>query len=967
MKVGKAILLFITFFAVSDSFAESCLKLLDSANYYSGYNNEKSRFYAENLLVSLDQGECVKELGLTALYNNLGLLFWQLGDQYKALHSFKKGVSEIPRSDSLSIKLKDISYNLASLYQELGKFDSARLYLASVDDIISTSFGKQSKENILHLFRKGVFYRETGKFKESIDALNEAETITNSIQVNDSVKITLLIEIGTTYRHFGELEEGELLLTEAIKLARNNEPELYLTAIDRLATLKIEQGEYSDSESYLLHNLDKKRQQYPDDSLMILETLNGLGILYYKLNDLGSANKYVSEALNSSRDNINLEPYMLNNLGTIYMKMGEVDRALEYFHQSEKGFKELYGSMHPDYASCLNNLAGAEKEKGNLSEALSLYTKVLDMDKVIYGEMHQRYAATLNNIALLYIQLGSHSLSGRLLQKAKEIRAEVLGVNHPSYVKTLNDLGLYYLIENDTLSALRVFDEALMSEIHHMRDVFPVLTDKQRQLYFKQSKYNVERFSSLAFSGKFLYSEWAEKALNHFINTKGILFYASDKMRKVVQSSNDPNIKNVYNLWREKKYKLAQSYLLSEEEREKLGISITELEEECTGLEKQLALKFKVFSEQDQASYYEWETISKALRPEVSAVDIISFRKYRVEVKDESIEQGFEEKSNYVAFIIKPDTVLERVSWPEETDFLKAYAVYTNSLKFNIADRSSYHVFWEEIDDHLTGSKRVYLASDGIYYKLNPGVFFIPSQNKYVADKYDIINITSTKDLTRDEQKSFIREAKIFGNPAFSTLGSGYQLDPLPGAEREANDISGILNVKRWESEMYNYLEATESRVKEINNPGVIHIATHGYFKEDPDLKDPLHSSGLFLSRGEGEENDGILSAYEAMNLILDETNLVVLAACETGLGTIKNGEGVFGLQRAFLVAGANNVLISLVKINDQSARRFMNLFYEELITAENPQIAFFDARRKFKLEDPNPYNWGAYILVSKN
>ena len=102
------------------------------------------------------------------------------------------------------------------------------------------------------------------------------------------------------------------------------------------------------------------------------------------------------------------------------------------------------------------------------------------------------------------------------------------------------------------------------------------------------------------------------------------------------------------------------------------------------------------------------------------------------------------------------------------------------------------------------------------------------------------------------------------------------------------------------------------------------------------------------------------------MNLILDETNLVVLAACETGLGKVQNGEGVFGLQRSFLVAGSKNVLLSLVKINDQAARNFMNLFYKQLLSSKDPQQAFFDARREFRKVDPNPYNWGAYILVSK-
>ena len=204
-------------------------------------------------------------------------------------------------------------------------------------------------------------------------------------------------------------------------------------------------------------------------------------------------------------------------------------------------------------------------------------------------------------------------------------------------------------------------------------------------------------------------------------------------------------------------------------------------------------------------------------------------------------------------------------------------------------------------------------------------------RDMYVIDEYDIVNITSGKDLLYQVESQFVRDVKIFGNPNFTRLNTGYKLNQLPGAEQEASDISKILDVRRWKAETYYFDNATEQRLKTLSNPGVVHIATHGYFNDDPDNIDPLYSSGLFLTRTEDSENDGVLTAYEAMNLVLDETNLVVLAACETGLGTIQNGEGVFGLQRAFLVAGAKNVLISLVKINDNAARTFMNLYYDQL------------------------------------
>ena len=948
------------------SFGQSCLQLVDSTEHYKSRQREKTIFYGMALLEKLDKGECNMEIGLTAVYNNLGLSFWEAKDQTNALYSFKMALRYTP-TDSLDLRLLDINYNLSTLYQELGHFEQAETYLKTADKIVSNEFGQMSIENVLHQFTRGVFYREIGKFNESMNSLHAADSIGTEVNMADSLKINLLIEMGTTHRHFGDLKGGEENLIEAIELAKNSSEILYLTAIDRLSALKIDQGEYSDSENYLLHNLEIKSESYSRDSLLVLETLNGLGMLYYKINDIENANKYIENAFHLTENMDAIKPYMMNNLGAIYMRLGKIDEALDYFQESAEGFKELFGSMHPDYASCLNNLASAYKETGNLGESLSLYMKVLDMDKVIYGVNHQRYATSLNNIALVYIQLGNHSLAGKLLIESKNIRANALGTHHPQYIKSLNDIGLYHLIIGDTLQSLNSFNEAIVSEINHMRDVFPVLTRQQRQLYFKEAKNNVERFCSLAFSEKFLNTEWAETALNHFINTKGVLFYASDKMRKLVQASDDDQIQEIYDEWRDVKFKLAQAYLLSEEERHTRGISIEKLEDESGLMEKTLSLKFKVFSDQEKSNYYTWKDISAALPDSTVALDIIQYRDYRVEISGERIEQGFEERSNYVSFVIKPDTTLTPISWSRYTDFARGHALYTNLLKFGLPDTTSYETFWEPIDEQISGAKRVYMAPDGIYYKLNPAVFLDTKKNQYVSDKYDIVNITSTKDLLDKEHKKFIREARIFGNPAFATLGDQYNLAPLPGAEREASDITEILDVRKWKTETYYHLDATENRLKNLNNPGVVHIATHGYFEDDPSFTEPLNSSGLFLSKSNESDEDGVLSAYEAMNLILDKTSLVVLAACETGLGTVKNGEGVFGLQRAFLVAGADHILISLVKINDQSARRFMNLYYEQLRQKEDPQEAFFSARAEFKQEGQSPYNWGAFLLVSRN
>jgi CHAT domain-containing protein len=217
-------------------------------------------------------------------------------------------------------------------------------------------------------------------------------------------------------------------------------------------------------------------------------------------------------------------------------------------------------------------------------------------------------------------------------------------------------------------------------------------------------------------------------------------------------------------------------------------------------------------------------------------------------------------------------------------------------------------------------------------------------------------------------------------NPAAISLSS------LPGTQVEVERIGNLLRRNGWEVQMHMQDKAQEETLKESNRPRLLHIATHGYFQSESSTSaNPLLQSGLFLSGSANTLNgnttnvseDGILTAYEAMNLNLDNTDLVVLSACETGLGEIKNGEGVYGLQRAFKVAGAKTLIMSLWKVDDQATQELMVAFYKHWLGEAAPgspnptrqttkRAAFLKAQKELKAKYPNPYYWGPFVLVGE-
>lgn len=228
-------------------------------------------------------------------------------------------------------------------------------------------------------------------------------------------------------------------------------------------------------------------------------------------------------------------------------------------------------------------------------------------------------------------------------------------------------------------------------------------------------------------------------------------------------------------------------------------------------------------------------------------------------------------------------------------------------------------------------------------------------------------------------------ERNTLFNNLLASVERGDGISPLPGTEKEVQQIQSLLKTNKWREITLLNADAKEESLKKMLKPNVLHIATHGFFQSDVDGKisydsNPLYRSGILLSgaaetlqkksdlRGNAQlgKEDGILTAFEALNLNIDNTDLVVLSACETGLGEIRNGEGVFGLQRAFKLAGARTILMSLWRVNDSTTQELMVIFYENWLKGMSKRAAFNKAQAQLKVKYPHPYYWGAFVLIGE-
>jgi CHAT domain-containing protein len=533
------------------------------------------------------------------------------------------------------------------------------------------------------------------------------------------------------------------------------------------------------------------------------------------------------------------------------------------------------------------------------------------------------------------------------------------------------------------------------------------LNDAEKASFYEGTKPNIENFMRYCIDRAGLNPhqpipsfKQSSKILGDLFDlqlvTKAILLSSSSKVRQQILNSQDTMLVNKYRQWAMCKEQLTQYAMIKRNDLLKLGIDIDSLKRATNDLEKNLSLMSIDFAQEyTNVTLPTWQDVQKKLKTDEAAVEIIQIP-YK---KDTTF---------YVALIVKPETKNQ----PEVAFFAqgaemdnKFLKFYRNAIRYQTADKSTFVRYWQPIAEKLQNVRKVYLSPDGAYHQISLYTLLNPSTEKYLLEEIDITLITNTKDILVEKSTDRIsnKTALLMGRPHYSVnqtiaanpqaaqsrgamreIMRGSAFSDLVGTETEVRYIDSVLQVNQWKTQLCVGSKADENAIKKadslwhhlsIQSPTILHIATHGFFVNSKDeLSDPMLRSGIvlaginnYLKNGEKLKNeDGILNAQEVMLLNLSHTELVILSACETGLGDIQQGEGVYGLQRALKMAGAKGIMMSLWKVDDAATAQLMSTFYAELMQGKTKVEAFRAAQLYVKSIHKNPMYWGAFVMVGE-
>ena len=723
----------------------------------------------------------------------------------------------------------------------------------------------------------------------------------------------------------------------------------------------------------------------------------------------------------------------LNGLANIYANEDKFDDALKLYERALEFDENIFGPDHPEVAITLSNMAVISWEMGRLAKAEYFLKRGLDMMIKFLGPNHPDIAKGINNLGVLYYDQGKYEEAEKLLKEALMSRENILGNAHFDVVYSLNYLARTYISAGKLNECPDIFKRLLGAQQRFIENIFSCTSENQKYAYIEKYPMEVDVVINYALTANNRVSNILAlemilhgKALiiDAICDEKETIFYSSDSNLAIDTEEYSEICGKIAAM------SLAD---ISQVDFTDYRDSLNCLYRLKDSLEIELSRACSEFKDELAERRFEVEDIVNAL-PEGGVLwEILQYGPYDFQKTGNKKERTRPARYLAISLVHSGEITLTDLGGVTEIDSLVTLArkmIYNAGSdihsvgnviaesRLNEVTGRLYDLILAPLEFLLNDRTRIFISPDG-QLSLLPFEIFPDGDGKYVIEKYNISYLSSGRDLLKFKKKP------KYGNWALAMAAPDFDLsratlterrdqalrkseytafvyepsrgasgclnarfDLLPYTKKETKSVVKTLKKKtKLDVDAYYGDQALEEVLKSMTiPPRVLHLSTHGYFCEDIDLtenrilENPLLRSGLAFAGANrlmtetGEDTsqveDGILTAFEVSGLNLIGTELVTLSACETGLGEVKNGEGVFGLRRAFQHAGARTILMSLWKVPDKETYKLMDNFYKNWLGGQTKQEALRQAAlkvlndRRNKHGAAHPYYWGAFVML---
>ncbi len=887
-----------------------------------------------------------------------------------------------PNYHRSALEIAHIKNGMADYWFSIKHYAGAFDYKKEAAEIYKEAFGEEDDRyiDILRSIRR--LYSRMNNIEEYINVDNIIAEIIKKRDGEDSENyISILADIGYYYHVLENNNESIKYQNRALELAKKKygeESPEYIRRFEYLA-LYYEDIDYTESLRLRTKVMELSKKVFGAESVKYLESLNTL-------------------ALN----------YSINGNDTVAIKYGIMAMEMS---------KKVFGEDSSEYASTLQSLANyygraAYQGRGSdINEAIRLQKMAMEIFKKNAVEdekkdtvfrWHSKYGLSLYYLSSYYAEISNYT---------EAIKYQTLAIDHDqeysgsSYFEPFfgRILAYYHLEAGQYDEAAELIKKLYDREISAMSNTFAGLSNEERAKEWGDRTYN------LFFSEELPYAAYkcsmvnkkniADLAYNGLVFSKGFLLNSESEILNLIEQKGSSDLKERYYKFKKIRASLDSLYQIPSAQRtinaDSLAKAIAHEEHELTTLALRLGDYIGNLA-------IDWTEIQKNLKDGDIAIEFANFRDFDYR------------NTYYAAFVIKKDMKSpECVPLFEINDFydIKTSDYYKTPLLYNL--------IWKPLEKHLQGVKTVYFSPAGQLHTI--GIEYLPDEKgKVFATKYDAYRLSSTRELVLQHSINPNKKAATYGGiqyefseddwrsvvlskiandtiidvPVVSDKYRGGGMAYLDGTRLESAAVADLLRKANFDVDAISDAAATEESFKHLSGSGlkILHIGTHGFYESEADLENAglqfftntqeqnkedrsLSCSGLLFAGANSAldprrnkeiphgADDGILTAKEISRLDFRGLDLVVLSACQTGLGEI-TGDGVFGLQRGFKKAGAQTIVMSLWKVADEPTQLLMIEFFKHLTAGQSKRAAFTAAIETVRAKYPNPLHWAAFVMV---